>query len=175
MVLFLSQDWHNIPGGRTAVPVFTGGAAPPAFKPAHSLLPVPGQAYGASTKKQLGVGLLFWYFKYSTNIQYKQISPNLHSGLLLDAWLFHLKVDRGCWVSLMTRLLWAPEWKEASHKNPLGAHYNSHYRMCIFNARWPFLILIPSPHPFLTFLHSNCFLFFIFIWLSYFPHFGLQC
>ncbi len=38
--------------------MFTGGAAPPALKPAHSLLPLPGQAHCASAEKQHGVSLL---------------------------------------------------------------------------------------------------------------------
>lgn len=35
--------------------MFTGGAAPHALKPAHSLLPLPGQAHCVSAEKQHGV------------------------------------------------------------------------------------------------------------------------
>lgn len=35
--------------------MFAGGAASPALKPAHSLLPLPGQTHCASAEKQHGV------------------------------------------------------------------------------------------------------------------------
>lgn len=87
--------------------MFTGGAAAPAFKRAHALLPLPGQAYGASAEKQHGVSplvVVFFSFGYVRHLNIENtylfylelniIMKSLYSDLQLDSWLFHLKMDR---------------------------------------------------------------------------------
>ena len=61
-VPFVFQDGHNLPGGGTAVRVFSGGATAHALQPADSLLPLPGQAHCASAEKQHGVSPFFTCF-----------------------------------------------------------------------------------------------------------------
>lgn len=74
-------------------------------------------------------------------------------------------------VLLMTRMLWALEWKEARHKPPSVLIETDAIYMCIFNLLWPFWFLFPPLTRSLTFfLHLNgfpvLFSFYLIIWLS---------
>ena len=163
--------------------MFTGGATAPAFKLAHSFLPLPGQTHCASAEKQYGVSPFFstrlgarrryFHTVYAWNIYWMTIDSNinihhLNLGLQPDTWLFHLKVVWSQWdIQLMTRLWWILEWKEQ-----ISPDRNS-------SVLWMYsdLYYFP-PHP-STFLRTQTvslfFISFYFLYLIfYFPPFGLQ-
>lgn len=99
------------------------------------------------------------------------ITKYLHSGLLLDAWLFHLKVDSGGWCSIDDQDAVSTRVKGGEAQTPLGAHWNGHY-ICVYLISFDLFdsYSLPSPVPSHFFLHLNgfpvLFSFYLIIWLS---------
>lgn len=99
------------------------------------------------------------------------ITKYLHSGLLLDAWLFHLKVDSGGWCSIDDQDAVSTRVKGGEAQTPPRCSLKRTLYMCIFNLLWPFWFLFPPLTRSLTFfLHLNgfpvLFSFYLIIWLS---------
>lgn len=71
-------------------------------------------------------------------------------------------------VLLMTRMLWALEWKEARHKPPPQCSLKRTLYMCIFNLLWPFWFLFPPLTCSLTFFCTWTVSLFCFVLFSFY-------